>query len=168
MSKFKIAAATVAALAFLAPATPASAHQSDTRHGKVVSAAAHTHKAGKGKSHSHKAKKVRTAFRLHGTVAAVDTAAGTLTFTVKGGRDKALRRTAVTVTVASNAKVTRDDAVVTLADVVAGDRVNVKGNKVDGVYTAYRVAASSPETETGSDPTTDTGTTNPDSTTPVV
>ncbi len=157
MNKRTIAAAALAALAVLAPAAPASAHQGETSHGATVSAAAHKHGPAKGKGHAHRTKKVRTAFQLHGTVTAVDAGAGTLTFTVRGGRHKDLRRTSVTVTVAANAKVVRDDAAATLWSVAAGDHVSVKGLKVDAGYTAYRVSASSRDGDTGTSP--DAGTT---------
>ena len=96
-------------------------------------------------------------FVLGGSVTAVDAAAGTLSFTVHGGRYKALRTTVVTVTVDPMAKVTRDgDA--TLADVLVGDHVVVKSRsfEVTGTKhaellvsaTVHRVAASAPDADT--------------------
>jgi archaellum component FlaG (FlaF/FlaG flagellin family) len=102
-----------------------------------------------------KADKVKK-FVLGGTVKAVDAAASTLTFTVHGGRYKALRKTDVTVTVALDAKVTRD-GVVTLAEVLPGDHVVVKASSVDfgsepgvlvmTVAPVHRVAASPAEAD---------------------
>lgn len=115
-------------------------------------------KARKLEKRADKAKK----FVLGGTVQAVDAASSTLTFTAHGGRYKALRGTEVTVSVASDAKVTRD-GVVTLAEVQAGDHVVVKAHQVEMTAvdatlvveaTVHRVAASpaendATETETG-------------------
>lgn len=72
----------------------------------------------------------------------------TLTLLVHGGRYKALRGQTVTVSVADDAKVTRD-GVVTLADVLAGDHVVVKARGVDvrpvldaaGAVTGFTVTA---------------------------
>ncbi|PPK95926.1 uncharacterized protein DUF4330 [Kineococcus xinjiangensis] len=97
------------------------------------------------KKPAKKARKAVVSLRAGGTVTAVDAAAGTLTFTVKGGRNKALRDKPLTVTVAKDAKITRDDAVVELSAVLVGDRVQVKGVKVDATYTVARVAASAAE-----------------------
>ena len=109
-------------------------------------------------------------FVLGGTVKAVDAGASTLTFTVRGGRYKALRKTDVTVTVALDAKVTRD-GVVTLAEVLPGDHVVVKAASVDfgsqpgvlvmTVAPVHRVAASAAEDE-GAESETESETESPD------
>ena len=124
------AAATLTALALAGAGTaPALAHApAQHQHGK--SAAAHA---------AHKPAK--TSFVLGGTVTAVDAAAPTISFTVNGGRDKALRGTVVTVKVADTAKITREDSAATLADVKPGDHVSTKGVTLDGVRTASRVSA---------------------------
>jgi hypothetical protein len=104
--------------------------------------------------------KTRGALVLGGTVTAVDAAAGTLSFTVHGGRYKVLRKQTLTVDVAPDAKVTRD-GVVTLAEVLAGDHVVVKAWRFDFTLAepapedttatvtvtlkAHRVAASAPD-----------------------
>lgn len=54
-----------------------------------------------------------------------------LSLTVHGGRYKPLRGQVVTVTVAPGAKVTKNEGVVTLADVVAGDHAVVKSRDFD-------------------------------------
>jgi hypothetical protein len=74
--------------------------------------------------------KSRGALVLAGTVTAVDAAAGTLSFTVHGGRYKVLRKQSLTVGVAPDAKVTRHGEV-TLAEVLAGDHVVVKAWRFD-------------------------------------
>ncbi|WP_337059791.1 hypothetical protein [Kineococcus sp. G2] len=88
---------------------------------------------------------------VHGTVSAVDATAGTLTITVRGGRDKKLRGTEFTVTVAEGAKVVRDDAPAELAEITVGDRVNVKGTRGTDGPVATRISAGSGED--GGEPT---------------
>ena len=88
-------------------------------------------------------RKPRTAIdvRVGGTVTAVDAAAGTLTLTVQGGRDKALRATSLTATLAQDARVQRGGRAATLADVLVGDRVQVEGVRTEAGCTAVRVVA---------------------------
>ncbi|WP_459642279.1 hypothetical protein [Kineococcus sp. NUM-3379] len=88
-----------------------------------------------------KPRKATVKFTAGGVVTAV--AADGLTFTVKGGRDKALRDKPLTVVLGKDARVQRDDAPATLADVVVGDRVTVLGTTAAGAFTAVRVNASS-------------------------
>lgn len=95
----------------------------------------------KGKSVDAKARKAAR-FTATGTVVAVGLE--TITVGVKGG-DKALRGTAVLINVASDAKITRDDLAATLAEVQVGDHVAIQGTRADGVLTAAKVNASSPE-----------------------
>ena len=98
-----------------------------------------------------KIKKNANKFVNAGTVTAVNAAAGTITFTVQGGRDKALRGKPLTVLVTATTKIHRGEAVATLASVLVGDHVNVKGTKAGTVYTATRVAASAAEVESDKD-----------------
>ncbi len=121
-----VAIATVATFPLLG--SPAEAHST---HAKKT-------------SHSHKVhtKKFHAKFVLVGRVKAVSESG--ITVTVKGGNlKKALRHTDVTVDVTETTKITVKDELKTLADVVAGDRVTVKGTRArtDGAvtYTAERV-----------------------------
>lgn len=135
-----LAAAAAMSLALVASAAPAIAHQADDK-------PAATATANKGKSEENK-KKGKVKFALHGTVVSV--VDNQLTFTVKGGKFKKLRGTDLSVTVAADAKIVRNEETVLLAGVQAGDRVNVKGKRVKGelgdeAFTATRVKATSPD-----------------------
>jgi hypothetical protein len=105
-------------------------------------AAAHSSKA-PSVSRVKPDKPAKARFAAGGRLASVDVAAGTLTFRVQGGKDKALRRQLVTVTVADTAVVRRDGAVVGLGDLVAGDHVRVSGLRNASTFTVTRVAAES-------------------------
>jgi len=98
----------------------------------------------KGKK-AKKAKKAQTKFNLGGRLTAVDAEAGTVTFRVHGGKIKSVRGTELTVVVAADARVRRNDAAATLADFQVGDKVRAKGSRVDGVWTASRVQAEAPD-----------------------
>jgi hypothetical protein len=152
MTRTRLAAAAIVTFGLLAPvaaATSASAKPvecgqaalaKDFKHAKKAKAVA-AHNKGKKKGHA------KLTFVHAGTVKSVDAVNGTLSFVVRGGQVKALRGCMITVAVPDTAKVKRGDAAATLADVVVGDHVNVKGTlgKDDaGVvsYTATRVAAS--------------------------
>ena len=145
-----LAAATAAALALTAGGSAAALAASTDGHarGTTVSAAA----KGQGKSQG-KGKRTKVAVNFGGTVRSVDAAAGTLTVTVKGGRDKAVRGTDVTVTVPAAATVRREatdgtETAISLADVVAGERARVKGVRAaDGTVTATRVSVEAAETD---------------------
>lgn len=152
-----------AAVLLTAPVAGAVAEDStDARPGVTKSAEAKAKaQARKLEKRADKAKK----FVVGGTVQAVDAAGSTLTLTVHGGKYKPLRGTEVTVTVAADAKVTRD-GVVTLAEVQPGDHVVVKAHQVELTAvdatlvvdaTVHRVAASpaDDETETETDASTD-------------
>ena len=89
-------------------------------------------------------KQVKVAFTASGTTTAVDPAAGTVTVSAKGGT-KDVRGRTVTVTVADTARIVRDDAPATLADLAAGDRITVTGTRAGTVYTALKVQAHAPE-----------------------
>ena len=146
----------VAAALLIAPVAPAFAGVTGDPGSKgatrsEVAKARATARTVETKAHGH------NNFVLGGTVTAVDAAAGSLSFTVHGGRYKALRTTVVTVTVAPTAKVTRDGAT-TLAQVLVGDHVVVKSRvfEVTGTRhaellvsaTVHRVAASSSDADT--------------------
>ncbi|WP_432492640.1 hypothetical protein [Kineococcus auxinigenes] len=95
----------------------------------------------------------RNVLVVNGTVSAVDAAAGTLTVTVRGGRDKSLRGKELVVAVAESAKIVRDDAAVELAEIAVGDHVSVKGTRGTAGPTATRVSADSGDEQDGGDPT---------------
>jgi len=155
MHRTRLAAAAILTLGLLAPvaaATSASAAPAacgaaavthDFKHSKNAAAQAAKLK-GKKKGHS------KLTFVHAGKVTAVDTTAGTVSFVVRGGSVKALRGCTITVVVPTTAKIHRNDATATLADVVVGDHVNVKGTIAkdattgDITYTASRVSASAP------------------------
>ena len=106
-----------------------------------------------GKGGDRPAPRQRTVrFTAGGTVTAVDAAAGTVTFTVKGGRVKALRGKPLTVVVAEGARITRDGEVVQLDAVLAGDRVSVSGVQEGETRTVKRVSASAAEDRSGDAP----------------
>lgn len=154
-----VAAALVAAPAASALAETSAATRPGVTKSEVAKARAEARRL-EAKAHS------KRFFVLGGTVtgvsladAAVEGSTSTLTFTVHGGRYKALRGTDVTVTVLPDAKVTRD-GVVDLSAVVAGDHVVVKSRDFDFsvdrttetavvtvTATVSRVAASPAETE---------------------
>lgn len=117
----------VAAALAVAPLSPALAHDG-ANSGATKSAAAKAKAAAKRDARLIEAKaQHKKFFVVGGKVTAVDATAGTLSFTVQGGRYKPLRGTVVTVNVAPDAKVTRD-GVVTLAEVLVGDHVVVKAS----------------------------------------
>jgi hypothetical protein len=141
-----IAVAVVAPMApsaFAAPGPHANSH-SRCATSTDISAKAYKNAAKKAK----KAKKVKSTFVNGGRVTGVT--ATTLTFHVKGGPDKCLRDTDLTVTVTPTTKITRGHVVVpALGAVLVGDHVNVKGTKsavinVGTLYTATRIAAEAP------------------------
>jgi hypothetical protein len=121
----KVAAASALAIGLLVPAA-GIASATEPNHGTTTSTAAKA-------KHHHKVV-------LQGTVTAV--APTSITITVHGGRWKALRGTSVVFVVTTTTKVTRNDADSTIASVKVGDHANIKGTKVDAVYTAVRISAS--------------------------
>lgn len=146
----------------LIPAAIASAKPKSDRGNSAAAQAAHkpgkaakAAKAGKPEKPG-KSAKVRDKFVHAGTVTGVDLAAGTVTLTVHGGRDKALRGKPLTVKTTATTKVTRGDAVATLAAVVVGDHVNVKGTKAGSAYVATRVSAAPAEAADDTDDDKDT------------
>ena len=157
MTRTRLAAAAVLTLGLLAPVATASTATAapkacgesvQVKEHKVAKAAAKAKDAkAKGKKKGHS----KPAFVHGGSVSAVDAAASTLSFVVRGGQNKALRGCTLTVVVTEATKVSRDGAAATLADVVAGDHVNVKGTLArdaasgDVTYTATRVSASAAE-----------------------
>lgn len=144
----RVAVITAMVLGLTAPAAvAASAHEPNVSK-KPASAA--TNKPTKVAKVA-KIKKNANKFVNAGTVTAVNAAAGTITFTVQGGRDKALRGNPLTVLVTATTKIHRGEAVATLASVLVGDHVNVKGTKAGAVYTATRVSASAAEVESDKD-----------------
>jgi hypothetical protein len=125
----KAVVVTLLALSLSLPAAPALA----TAHSPEAPSVSKTKPAKPGKSR----------FVAGGRLTSVDAAAGTLTFRVRGGKDKALRDQLVTVTVPSTAVVRRDGAVVDLGDLTAGDHVHVSGRRADSGYVVNRVSVES-------------------------
>ena len=150
--------ATVGALAVSSIALPARARPKAERGPKVEHThkheAKHEHKTRttnpRGKSAAAKARKAAR-FQANGTLLGV--VDNTILVAVKGGSAKSLRGQIAAFDV-TDAVINRDDVAATVADLVAGDHVAVKGVKVDGVYAAKRVNAASPEPVT-EDPTED-------------
>ena len=159
MTRTRLAAAAILTLGLLAPVATAtsaaaapkacgeSAQIKDHKAGKAAAKAKNAKAKGKKKGHS------KPMFVHGGKVTAVDATASTLTFVVRGGQNKALRGCTLTVVVTEATKVNRNDAAATLADVVAGDHVNVKGKTTrdatsgDVTYTATRISAEAPDFE---------------------
>ena len=146
MTRTRLAAAAILTLGLLAPvATATSAAAAPKACGESVQIKAHKASvaAAKGKKKGHN----RPAFVHAGKVTAVDAEASTLTFVVRGGQNKALRGCTLTVVVTGSTKVNRNDAPASLAAVVAGDHVNVKGTTTrdaatgNVTYTATRISA---------------------------
>ncbi len=151
MNRTRLVAAAVLTLGLLAPAGVAAAapkappvcgqaaiakdHKVNKANAKAKAAKA----KGKKKGHS------KPAFVHAGKVTAV--AADSVSFVVRGGQVKALRGCTITVVVTSTTKVNRNDGPSSLASVLVGDHVNVKGttakNAETGIvtYTATRVSA---------------------------
>lgn len=133
------AALLVVAGLLVAPASMAAADTAtDARPGVTTSALA------KAKSEARRLDKLAHAKKnvvLGGRVVSV--AGDQLAFTAHGGRYKALRGTVVTVTVAPDAKITREGAVegvpVLLSVVLVGDHVVVKSR--DFAFSVVRAAA---------------------------
>lgn len=146
MTRTRLAAAAVITLGLLAPVAAASSASAAPKScsDQVLAKA---HKVNKAKA---KKKGLNKPTFVHaGKVAAVDTVAGTVSFVVRGGQNKAIRGCVLTVVVTENTKINRDDAPATLAQIATGDHVNVKGTSAkdattsEVTYTAKRIAASS-------------------------
>lgn len=145
MNRTRLAAAAVITLGLLAPVAAASSASAapQTCSNQVV---VKDHKLNKGKA--KKKGHSKAAFVHAGKVTAVDAAAGTVSFVVRGGQNKALRGCVLTVAVTADTKIQRNDAAATLAQFVAGDHVNVKGTSAKDAttsvvtYTAKRIAGS--------------------------
>ena len=149
----RLAAAAVLSLSLLAPvATATSAAAAPKACGESVQVKDHKANKASAKAKSAKAKGKKKghnkpAFVHGGTVTAVDAAASTLSFVVRGGQNKALRGCALTVVVTAITKINRNDAPASLDAVLAGDHVNVKGTTAldaataNVTYTATRISA---------------------------
>ncbi|HUR74583.1 MAG TPA: hypothetical protein VMZ00_09920 [Sporichthya sp.] len=156
MTRTRLAAVAVVTLGLLAPVAAASSasaapqacgasakvkdHKINNANAKARDARTH----GKKKGHS------KPAFVHAGKVTAVDPAASTLSFVVRGGQVKALRGCTLTVVVTAATKINRNDAAAALGDIAVGDHVNVKGTSARDAttgavtYTATRVSAEAP------------------------
>lgn len=152
--------ATVIAFAVSAIALPAVAkgpkagrgprveHVKNTKAAEAKSRAAAKKAAAQARKAAAQARKAaakaRKAARFVATGPVVAVGDQTLTMSVVGGT-KALRGTAVLVSVPADVRINRDDVPVTLADLQVGDHVAVRGSRVEGVLVAARVNATSPE-----------------------
>ena len=106
-------------------------------------------------SQSKHVKKFHAKFVLSGRVTAVSE--NSITVTVKGGNlKKRVRGTDLVLGVTATTKITVEDVQKALADVLVGDRVNVKGTRTrtDGVitYAANRVHVKHSKTKSESAP----------------
>jgi hypothetical protein len=138
--------ALLVALAVAVPATPALA--AGLHHGGSAAATKHTGDKGTKPSKPSKPTKPtrpvkRVSFSYNGTLTAVDVAAGTVTVMVRGGGHQALRGKKITLAVPATAVVRRNAVAATPADLVAGDRIQVKGDRVGSAHTVRRVSATS-------------------------
>ena len=136
--------ALLVAIAVAVPATPALA--AGLSHGATPGTAKHSSaKPSKPSKPAKPTKPVkpikRVSFSYNGTLTALDAAAGTVTIKVPGGGQKALRSAKLTLTVPASAAVRRNGAVVTLGELVVGDKLQVKGDRVGTVHTVRRVSA---------------------------
>ncbi len=91
-------------------------------------------------SPSTKAAKTPKAIPFHGTVSAVDAAAGTFSISNKDGSKTRI------YTLSQTAKLTKEDKDITLADVKTGDNVRGSGLKVDENKTEVNSAKFGPKT----------------------
>lgn len=156
-------AAAVIALAIAVPMAPSALAASSPQAKSPKSASAKcaasvdvTAKAfKKAAKKAKKEKKVKTSFVNAGWVTTAVTPTA-LTFTVKGGPDKCLRGTDLTVVITDTTKIMKDDVVVPATSIAVGDHVNVKGTKAKlvqsgdlisggSLYTATRISAEAPE-----------------------
>lgn len=124
------------AIGAVAAALPASSAAAASHGRHPLPRAVHSSHAAKS-GHAH----LLTSFALAGTVTAVDPAASSLTFTVHGGRVKALRGTELTVHVTASTSLRRNGEPAHLAAVVAGDHVTTRGSITDSTYEAKRLFA---------------------------
>ena len=136
--------ALLVAIAVAVPATPALA--AGLSHGATPGTAKHSSaKPSKPSKPAKPTKPVkpikRVSFSYNGTLTALDAAAGTVTIKVPGGGQKALRSAKLTLTVPASAAVRRNGAVATLGELVVGDKLQVKGDRVGTVHTVRRVSA---------------------------
>ena len=133
--------ALLVAIAVAVPATPALA--AGLSHGATPGTAKHSSaKPSKPSKPTKPVKPIkRVSFSYNGTLTAVDAAAGTVTIKVPGGGQKALRSAKLTLTVPASAAVRRNGAVATLGELVVGDKLQVKGDRVGTVHTVRRVSA---------------------------
>ena len=135
-------------------------HTAHTNRGAEHKAAAKA-KSAERKAAAHARRDAR--FTATGTLVSVS--GDTLTVAVEGGNRKALKGTDAVFTVAEGAHINRDDAPATLADLVAGDHVAVKGTRDGETLVASKVNAASPEEEAAdpivTDPTEDPVITDP-------
>lgn len=144
----------VAAGLILAPVNMALADTATVTHPGVTTSTLAKEKA-KARADVRRLEKLthdKRSFVLGGSVSAVDTTTSTLTFTVHGGRYKALRGTGVTVSVPLTAKITREGAVdgvpVLLSAVLVGDHVVVKSRDFTFTVTTAVVDGASAVTAT--------------------
>ena len=148
--------ALLVAIAVAVPATPALA--AGLSHGATPGTAKHSSaKPSKPSKPAKPTKPVkpikRVSFSYNGTLTALDAAAGTVTIKVPGGGQKALRSAKLTLTVPASAAVRRNGAVATLGELVVGDKLQVKGDRVGTVHTVRRVSAKASDVAPAPSPT---------------
>jgi hypothetical protein len=102
-----------------------------------------TRTTSRGTSHAtpvarHAAKAHPVPFTAVGTVAGLDTTAGTITVAVRSGT-RGLRGTTLTATVTSSARIIANDTAITLAQVAVGNTVTLGGTRSGTAFTATRV-----------------------------
>jgi hypothetical protein len=144
----KIVAAPLLALALLIPAaTPALAHgnASGSEQAGHSSSDDNGKRTDDGTNRSKHDKPVRSLFTSAGPVTAVDTTADTITYTVRGGANKALRGTSVTVAITAITVLTRNDDEATVDDIQVGDHVAIRGLNRGALSVAFRVEADGPD-----------------------
>jgi hypothetical protein len=143
----KLVAAPLLALALIIPAaTPALAHGNSAAGDQSghSSAGDSSKRADDGVKNKHD-KPVRSLFTSAGPVTAVDTSADTITYTVRGGSNKALRGTSVTISITALTLLTRNDDDATVDDIQVGDHVAVRGLNRGALSVAFRVEADGPD-----------------------
>lgn len=116
-------------------------------HGRTVSGVSTvTSILGKGKAHK------AAPFTSNGRLAAVDATVGTITVSVTSG-SKNVARATTTYPIPGNAKISRNDQIAALADVVVGDSVTVHGTVNDAGVPAVAVVSATGAVQPTAQPT---------------
>lgn len=144
----KIAIAGVAALSLGLPVNALAATHSTAHHPSAASHPGKKHPVKKHPGKKHPGKPAAARFTAVGVITAVDTATGVVSLDDKGGSPD-LHGHAVTVTISSVTKITRDDASATLSQIQVGDDVTANGTRAAGgvLNAAHLNATSAPAPE---------------------